>query len=70
MAVFHEQDETLARKLGYAVIRSPRAGASFVRDDRHVWSTRLGWQTADLDNGSYVNHKIFANLPDALERPL
>jgi hypothetical protein len=70
MPYANEQDEALARTLGYSVRRSHKSGSSFSKDDRNVWSTRIGWQTADLDNGSYRNHEIFAELSDALKRPL
>ena len=65
-----KQDEELARSMGYSVHMSHKSGSSFKKDDRNIWSTCMGWQTADLDNGSYRNHKIYGVLSDALRRPL
>ena len=70
MAYAEANEELLARQLGYAINRSADKGSSFMKDDRRIWSTRLGWQTADLNNGSYINHEIFNTLSDALKRPL
>jgi hypothetical protein len=70
MAYASENDEIAARKLGYAVFRNAERGSSFVNGARHIWSTRIGWQTADLIAGSYRHHAIFDTLSDALEREI
>lgn len=44
---------------------------SFVKGEhRNVWATYQGFQTADLIDGMYCNHKKFDDLSDALARPL
>lgn len=70
MAYAAVEEERLATKLGYAVFRSEQRGSSFSKGQRHIWSTRMGWQTADLINGYYRNHLIFDKLSDALGREI
>lgn len=70
MAYATDKEATKALGLGYSVSNSAQMGTSFARGGRHIWSTRLGWQTADLIDGMYRNHKFFENLNEALERPL
>lgn len=72
-----EKEVEHAEKLGYEVERSTRTGHSFQKGVRRVWAIRDGWQTADLiDNellltgGYFVNHQKFADLKEALERPI
>jgi crotonobetainyl-CoA:carnitine CoA-transferase CaiB-like acyl-CoA transferase len=70
MAYATTGDEELARKKGYTVSRSAERGSAFQQGTRHIWSTRIGWQTADLIAGNYRHHAIFPELIDALERKL
>jgi len=70
MAYAHADDEAEARKRGYEVSRTVERGSAFINGDRHIWSTRIGWQTADLVAGSFRHHAIFNELIDALERKL
>jgi hypothetical protein len=70
MAYASENDEAEARKKGYEVSRTVQRGSAFVNGQRHIWSTRIGWQTADLFSGKFCHHKIFNKLSDALEREL
>jgi hypothetical protein len=70
MAYASEHEEEVALLRGYEVNRSADRGSSFRNGQRRIWSTRMGWQTADLIAGQYQNHQIFSELPDALERKL
>lgn len=70
MAYATEAEEMLARRLGYDINRSEQKGSSFKHDKRHVWSTRIGWQTADLVSGTFHDHMFYEKLPDALRRDL
>lgn len=73
-----EDEVKLATELGYSHQRSHRFGSKFQNSgDRRIWSIRMsesssgfGWQTADLENGWYTNHKKFSDLSSALRRPL
>lgn len=64
----NDDDVELAIKLGYTHKRSLQSGSSFDKGCRCIWSTIRGWQTADIINGFYKNHKTFDNLGDALTR--
>ena len=70
MAYASEHDEADARKKGYTVSRTVQRGSAFINGQRHIWSTRIGWQTADLVEGKFRHHAIFNTLTDALERKL
>jgi hypothetical protein len=70
MAYASEEDEATARKLGYTVSRTVQRGSAFTHGLRHIWCTRIGWQTANLIGGQYRHHAIFNKLSDALAREL
>lgn len=70
MAYATSEQEEEARSLGYIVTRSAKRGSSFTLGARVIWSTRMGWQTADLMAGYYRNHKFFEDLDEALRREL
>lgn len=60
---------------GYRVMEDTRFGTRFELivpggADRHIWSIRSGWQTADMIEGSYCNHEKFGTLLEALDRPV
>ena len=70
-----------ARDRGYTIEHKVENGhplvSSFIKDSRHVWSILIdrhelvmGWQTADLINGYYTNHKMFDVLTNELNRHL
>jgi len=66
-----DKEAELAKELGYTHTRNSDVGSRFSKYNRNIWSTRRGWQTADLnDDGYYTNHQMFENLTYALRRPL
>jgi len=70
MAYASEEEEQAALAMGYEVSRSPERGSAFAQGQRHIWSTRIGWQTADLVAGQYRHHVIYDDLLKALQREL
>lgn len=71
MAYATNTEKYLARLLGYKVSQSVMWGNRFQKEQRRVWATAEGnWQTADIVNGYYTNHKLFADVRAALARPL
>ncbi|NEN87909.1 MAG: hypothetical protein F6K48_02905 [Okeania sp. SIO3H1] len=72
-----EEEKRIAKNRNYECVPDSRRGGSwckFNRRERWVWLCSRGgygvyWQTADLIDGKYQNHKPFRNLVDALERP-
>lgn len=64
------EEITLANELGYSVEESIQYGNRFTNGNRNVWAIREGWQTADLIDGSYCNHKAYTQLEEALKREL
>ena len=70
-----EKEDALPLKLGYTHNRDTGRGSSFKKSRRRAWSTRQGWQTADLikhpeDWEYYAHHLHFKLLSDALNRSL
>ncbi len=61
-----------AINLNFIVTISPRRGVTFKRGNREIWSViddyQIFWQTADLINEYYRNHKTADNLDDAMDR--
>jgi hypothetical protein len=51
----------------------PHDGVSFVKGDLHAWGVidhhkdRSAWMTADLINGSYINHHSVDTLQDVIK---
>lgn len=70
MAYATDEQVALGEALGYAHDKCAERGSSFTNGVRNVWATREGWQTADLIDGYYRNHKKFAGIGDALKREL
>lgn len=68
MAYATNEEEELAKHMGYTINRDDRIGSTFDKGMRRVWPTRIGWQTADLIDGYYRNHEIFDDLSKALMR--
>lgn len=68
----NDHEVEVATDLGYTHNRSPKTGSDFSKGRRRVWGTYRGWQTADLVNNHFTNHKMFdsRNLVGALKRPL
>ena len=64
------EDLKYANTLGYTHTRGIQNGSRFEKEDRHIWSTWNGWQTADLVGHRYMHHKMFDHLRSALGRPL
>ncbi|GAG09724.1 unnamed protein product [marine sediment metagenome] len=60
----------LAMHLNYSMKQDTRVGSTFRLGDRNIWGVYEGWQTADLIDNRYTNHKKFIRLSDALNRPL
>jgi hypothetical protein len=65
-----DTEVALGEELGYEHSRDVHRGSRFQRGERRVWSTYSGWQTADIINGEYTNHKHYTNLSEALSRAL
>jgi hypothetical protein len=70
MSYATQHEERTAAAMGYAHTRTVERGSRFQKGSRNVWAIRDGWQTADLINNHYCNHQKFADLTDALRRPL
>lgn len=70
MAYASEEEEQAALAMGYEVSRSTLTGSKFRHGARRIWSTRIGWQTADLVAGQYRHHVIYDDLLKALQRDL
>jgi hypothetical protein len=70
MSYATDKEVAQAEALGYTWDSNQHRGHVFEQGDRHVWSCHKGWQTADLLDGSYRNHRIFNDLSGALKRPL
>lgn len=51
---FHHKDIWAKR---ITVQCPPHFPVSFVKGTKHIWKIRNGWQTADLIDGSFCNHK-------------
>jgi len=43
-------------------------GVKLQAGNLHIWKIRDGWQTAELIDGLFANHKTFSDLIDALHR--
>lgn len=71
-------ETNLADDIGYSYDCNQQRGHVFKKGTRHVWSCStdaqdrllLAWQTADLIDGRYINHKKFTDLSEALNRPI
>ena len=76
-------EDAEADKLGFTIHRSAMKGSTFIKKRRYVWSIVVShsgdpnfsgiwtrWQTADLIEGHFTNHKRFDTLSDALNREL
>ena len=49
----------------------PHFPANFKKGDKHIWSIRGGWQTADLIGGYFKNHKpYFISLEELIKTVL
>lgn len=70
MAYASDEQVALAAKLGYEVTRSHKYGHRFQKGGRRIWSLYQGWQSADLVDGQYINHKPYQHLEGALTRDL
>ncbi len=46
----------------------PHFPVNFKKGDKHVWSIRNGWQTADLPEHRYINHKSFNSLQEVIDQ--
>ena len=46
--------------------KPPIYGVNFIKGDLVVWKIKQGYQTANLIDGSYKNHKTFKNLRQVL----
>lgn len=72
MSYATQEEIGLAMNLNYSMTQDNNNGSRFKRGikkgDRHIWSTRSGWQTADLVDNRYINHQEFNELTDALRR--
>jgi hypothetical protein len=77
----YETVQQLASEYGYNTIHKIENNCFYVdnlvKNNRVIWSIlfsrqdlTMGWQTADIINGSYNNHKKFESLIDALNREL
>jgi hypothetical protein len=64
------EQEALATELGFELFRCIDKGDIYSQGERQIWSCRSGWQTADLIDNRYQNHKLFERLEDALRRLL
>lgn len=64
-----QQEIDHATAKGYAHESDTQLGCSFQKLARRVWSVRDGWQTADLIDGQYTNHRKYTDLIEALDRP-
>lgn len=60
----------MAKAIGFEVTKSTHSGHKFRMYDRYIWSVGWVWITADLNNGSYINHKQYRHLDEALKRSL
>lgn len=79
-ATQYPENETLANNCGFKVNPKEENGylyaVNFSREFRHVWQCidrRMGgivWQTADLIDGKYCNHKKFKDLYEAFKHPM
>ena len=63
-----ENEINKALNLGFTVTQCPNKGTSATRGDLHIWNIREGYQTADLIEGRYTNHKKYNNFLDAIQR--
>jgi hypothetical protein len=65
-------ENKLGVALGYTVTISPHSGTSYERwwdkGYRRVWSIESGWQTADVIDNTYCNHRKYGH--DELEQAL
>ena len=68
MAYSTLDEKDLAKSLGFQITEDSQFGTRFVKQQRHIWPTKEGWQSADLIHGYYCNHLHFKNLKDALYR--
>lgn len=57
-----------ATECGYTHDCNTHRGSRFERGGRRVWGVHDGWQTADIIDGLYTNHKKFTDLKEALNR--
>lgn len=63
-----QQEIDHATAKGYTHESDTQRGCSFQKLARRVWSVRDGWQTADLIDGRYTNHRKYTDLTEALDR--
>lgn len=70
----YEEVKKIAESYGYTVEDKVECGvtwyAAFLKGTRRIWRTREGFQTADLVDDLYSNHKPFTKFEDALMRPV
>ncbi len=66
-----EEAIDLAMNHGYTVTLSPQKGVRLERGNRVIWKIRFGWQTADIIDGKFTNHKKYPDdgILDAIKRP-
>jgi hypothetical protein len=62
--------ELKLRELGFTVYRSNQDGWHVDRDNWRIWQVRQGWQSAQLIDGSYCNHKICKGHQEGLEEAI
>ena len=65
-----EDERKVSLSLGYTMTEDNHTGSRFIKDKRHVWCIRPGWQTANLINGYFTSHAQYTDLTDALKRDL
>ena len=65
-----QEEVGLAMNLNYNMTQTVRVGSRFQLGDRHRWAGREGWQTAEVIDNIFTNHKVFSNLTEALRRKL
>ena len=57
-----------AEALGFTCSVNTHRGHWFNKGSRRIWGVPAGWQTADIINGVYKNHRKFTDLTEALWR--
>lgn len=71
-AIIRKREESISRahQLGYSGGYDTRHGVRLQKGSRHIWYCWKGWQTADKVGGYFINHQVFDELDDAVDRPI
>jgi hypothetical protein len=76
--IYNEERKALAEEMGYIceyhIENNYIYLSNFIKDNRHIWQCidrlmcGVVWQTADLIDGHYINHKKYNCLLAAMMR--